>query len=127
MRGHEKESASVAFSLDGKRLASGSWDKTVRIWSVEDPKAGPVLLRGYGNSVTSVAFSPDGRTLASGSRDKTVRIWKLVISELCSKACEVAGRNLTCEEWQQFFTDEPYSPICDLPYPKDCGKKAEAQ
>jgi len=41
---------------------------------------------------------------------------------------ESAGRNLTCEEWQQFFIDEPYSPICaDLPSPKDCGKKAEAE
>jgi hypothetical protein len=38
--------------------------------------------------------------------------------------CKTAGRNLTCDEWQRYFVDELYSPICpDLPYPKDCGAK----
>jgi WD40 repeat protein len=97
---------------------------TIRIWSMDDPKAAPAVLRGHESGVTSVAFNPNGRTLASGSMDGTVWLWTLDLDKLCRKACEIAGRNLTCEEWQQFFMDEPYSPICpDLPYPKDCGKK----
>eukprot|EP00961_Rhodomonas_salina_P059042 793090-Rhodomonas_salina.1 len=55
-------------------LASGSWDRTVRLWN---PSTGEEKrsLTGHTDFVTSVAFSPDGQMLASGSRDKTVRLW----------------------------------------------------
>jgi hypothetical protein len=125
---HESSVLSVAFSPDGKRLASGSMDNTVQVWEMGNLKAKPVVLRGHEKMVFSVAFSPDGKRLASGSWDGTVWLWTLDLDKLCRKACEVAGRNLTCEEWRQFFMGESYSPICpDLPYPEDCGKKAKAE
>ena len=68
---------SVAFSPDGTTLASGSADKTIRLWSLSEPRAEPRVLRGHESSVRSVAFSPDGTTLASGSVDKTIRLWSL--------------------------------------------------
>ena len=71
---HEGVSLSVAFSPDGKTLASGGWDKTVRLWDVATGTE-KKILRGHLDSIHSVAFSPDGKTLASGGWDKTVRLW----------------------------------------------------
>jgi serine/threonine protein kinase/Tol biopolymer transport system component len=65
---------SVAFSPNGKTLASGSEDHTVGLWTVATG-ASVRTLTGHANWVLSVAFSPDGKTLASGSGDNTVRLW----------------------------------------------------
>ncbi|KAJ6144961.1 hypothetical protein N7470_008856 [Penicillium chermesinum] len=74
LEGHSYEIRSIAWSPDGSRLASGSADKTVRIW---DPATGQSvsILEGHTDWVNSIAWSPDGSRLVSGSGDKTVRIW----------------------------------------------------
>ena len=74
LEGHSDSVYAVAFSPDGKQLASGSHDSTVRVW---DTAAGATLqiLGGHSSSVNAMAFSPDGKQLASGSNDSTVRVW----------------------------------------------------
>ena len=64
----------MAWSPDGKRLATGSDDKTAKVW---DAASGQELLtlRGHDRAVESVAWSPDGKRLATGSDDKTAKVW----------------------------------------------------
>ena len=65
----------VTFSSDGRRLASCSSDRTVRVWPID---GGPCrVLRGHTDDVFAVAFHPDGRRLASGGRDRAVWLWDL--------------------------------------------------
>jgi WD40 repeat protein len=67
---------SLAFSPDGQKLASGSYDNTIGIWSISDRKL-LWTLKGHINAVNDIAFSPDGQTLASGSIDNTIRLWQV--------------------------------------------------
>jgi WD40 repeat protein len=74
LQGHTEAVCSVAYSPDGKTLASGSGDGTIRLWDVATGQ-GRATLQGHPKAVCSVAYSPDGRTLASGSTDHTIRLW----------------------------------------------------
>ncbi len=72
--GHQNTIHSVALSPDGKRVVSGGWGKSIKMW---DTASGAELMTfsGHEDNVGSVAFSPDGKRLVSGSADKTVKIW----------------------------------------------------
>jgi hypothetical protein len=72
--GHTGLVLSVAFSPDGKRLASGSVNKTLKVWDAETGQE-KLTLKGHTDAVSSVAFSPDGKRLASASGDKTLKVW----------------------------------------------------
>ncbi|MCG5058491.1 MAG: serine/threonine protein kinase [Limnoraphis sp. WC205] len=74
LKGHSHNVLSIAFSSDGRTLASGSRDNTIKLWDVQTRRE-IATLTGHSSYVNSVAISPDGRTLASGSRDNTIKLW----------------------------------------------------
>lgn len=74
--GHRNDVWAIAFSPDGKTLASASFDHTIRLWDTETG-AMRLILRDHTDLVCSVAFSPDGQTLASCGWDHTVRLWTI--------------------------------------------------
>jgi WD40 repeat protein len=74
LKGHNGWVRALAFSGDGKMLASGGWDRRVHIWDV---RRGAEVLSdaGHRGSVGVAIFSPDARTVATGGDDGTVRLW----------------------------------------------------
>ncbi len=80
LKGHNDSVHSIAFSPDGKILASGSGDKTIKLWDISTGET-IKMLTGHSKGVDSVSFSPDGKILASGSYDKTIKLWDVSTGE----------------------------------------------
>ena len=101
LRGHTGRVNSVAFSPDGSRIVSGSFDRALRIW---DALAGVPIgkpLLGHKGQVLSVAVSPNGKHIVSGSTDRTLRLWSLATGATLSEPL------LRHEEW---VTSVNFSP-----------------
>jgi WD40 repeat protein len=112
LRGHDGPVHDIAFSPDGKILASGSDDTTIILWDLQSRQRIGDPLRGHGDRVSDIAFSPGGRILISGGVDGTVILWDVDIESWKERACRTANRNLTLLEWKQYLEHEPPRKTC---------------
>jgi WD40 repeat protein len=117
---------SLSFSPDGRRLASANAEGSVEFWDVSDP-ARPTLLgtqyfvfRAYPHNL---AFSPDGTVLASAGCGQQamessecvagkIILWDMTPDGWAQRACRLANRNLTQDEWRRYLGDVPYRETC---------------
>jgi WD40 repeat protein len=110
----------LAFSPDEKTLAAAGFNGTIRLWSIEECQPLGKALKGPLGWAVSVAFSRDGRTLASGhyvysslSDAPSLFLWDVDPASWRDRACRIAGRNFSAEEWREYQgTEIPYECTC---------------
>ena len=114
LHGHTARVSAVAFSNNGKRLATASWDHTIQIWNMEDLDDLPYYLTDNGDSYAwDLTFSPEDDYLVVGTRDGKIKKWAINNSSLASQICQYINRNMTKEEWQRYVSDEvEYENTC---------------
>ena len=109
--GHLSWIWAIVFSPDGKQIASGSIDKTIKLWDATTSDLQKTLV-GHSSWVTAIAFSPDGKQIASGSNDKTIKLWDVAKSLKASKFLgSTLGSHLKFYAWRGIKTSEPVSSL----------------
>jgi WD40 repeat protein len=88
LQGHARTVTSLAFSRNGRWLASGSLDHTIKLWSLPEGRE-LTTLRDHHKAVNSVQFHPEGSVLASGSHDGQVKLWNFDLQVYILRGCRI--------------------------------------
>lgn len=101
----------LEFGPDGRTLAISGWYGAASLWDVATgTQYGPTLTAGSGR--TNLDLSPDGRRLLMTAANGKGAIWDIDLEVWKRRACLVANRTLTRDEWEEFFSGRPYEPAC---------------
>lgn len=109
---HQTSVPAVAADLARHRIYSGGDDGQIAIW--DEAMRVPVgpMLRASTGAIWGLALSPDGAVLASVGSHGEARLWEVAPERWRRLACELANRNLTCDEWRQYLPHVSYRALC---------------
>jgi WD40 repeat protein len=106
--GHEGPIGYLTFSPNSKWLATGSADRTIRLWNVDYQRNDPIVLSGFSGELTLLKFEPSMRFLISNTNLDESQLWHLDAADLRALVCQVANRNMTASEWQQYMPADQF-------------------
>lgn len=115
LAGHSDVVISVAFSGDGRLLASGSYDRSARLWDTGDVRhpALRAVLTGHNAAINAVTFAPGGRNVVTGGDDRTARLWQTDPGRAVTEACATSAPAIRRSEWARYFPGLDYRPPCE--------------
>jgi hypothetical protein len=116
--GHKARVNEMQFSKDDSKLASASFDGTIRVWDLSELSEQPLVLKDHSNWVWSMTFSPEGDKLIAGCGDNLIRVWPTSSKIMADQMCGLLKRNMTGAEWKRYVAKEgvPYERTCpELP------------
>lgn len=112
-QGHIGYVLRVLFSPDGRILSSAAERDQIRLWDVNRSGIFDTTLKGNQTTVTALAFSGDSKLLVSGGDDGLIVLWEINETSWRERACKMANRNLTKEEWIEYVSDStPFELLC---------------
>ncbi len=114
LRGHNGAVTNARFSPDGNMVVTASADHTARIWDPTNRRE-LAVLRGHASEVWDAEFSPDGTEIITSGGDGTARIFLVHVRDLVKLAHTRIGRELTCQEREQYLNEEN---VCPTPTPE---------
>jgi WD40 repeat protein len=103
---------SAAFSSDNRTLVTGSDDGALRLWDIESEQAVGAPLPGLTGHFAAPFFTPDDNAVIAGYDTGRAIRWDIRPASLIGRACRLAGRTLTREEWAEFLPGRDYDPAC---------------
>jgi WD40 repeat protein len=113
LEGHERRLLELEFSPDGSLLSSSGADGTVRLWDVATRRAvGSPLKVEEDNVFVATAFAPSGTHVFAASGERRAVRWNVSPAAWKRHACQVAGRELTRQEWKEALPGRPYRSVC---------------
>jgi WD40 repeat protein/DNA-binding SARP family transcriptional activator len=112
---HSGMAIAVTWAPDGTVFASSGEDGRIRLWDGRTGEPVATVVPGdLGNfgSLATATFMPDGHTLLIATADNEIFTWDIRLETWVERACSIAGRSLTPDEWRGAFGNRPYHPTC---------------